>query len=100
MTKVIRARTHDAPRRHGKDQAPTIRTELTRYRGAHYTAEREGDDLVIFISQPGIDPVVDPAAYGVNYAPEQQERQATGDRSFIGRLNARNRDFWARGGRK
>lgn len=104
MRTAIRARTQDVSRRRGsRDEAAAVKTTVTRYHGRQYTAERDGDDLVIFITQPAmerpVDPLVDPARYGVNYGPKAQERQATADRAaggFIGRLNQKHRDFWAR----
>jgi hypothetical protein len=72
-----------------RDEAATARSEVGRYSGASFTAEREGEDLVIYSTQPIADDGESfPAGMSV------RDRATQGALAGINRANrARNWDW-------
>jgi hypothetical protein len=70
--------------RRGTRDAETVRTQVARYPGARFTAEREGEDLVVYVTQEATDT-------GTTY-----DRRVRDSGAFLQNLNEKNRAFWAR----
>ncbi|WP_374572799.1 hypothetical protein [Phenylobacterium sp.] len=112
---LTRVQTRDAAprlpaRRAARDEAPTVRVEVARFRaspGITYRAEQDGNDLVVSVTMAGVDTgqVYDGLERTEAAAPENGD-QATKDRAArrqhdaaaaqLREINARNRAFWPR----